>query len=170
VLRTDTKSILTVLLVGTALAASMAACGGRQGTATATPSTSSVHTMPGPVALEYMRDITRSDLKAASLLVSPSQRGMVDAIALGNGRKNSLPHMSGELSIGKISEDGDTATVSLLGKMCRSESVKSTTECIENDDPITPSPAFLVRLKRNVKSEWEVYFDLAPSGNSPTSS
>ncbi|MER7004114.1 tetratricopeptide repeat protein [Dactylosporangium sp. NPDC000555] len=127
------------------------------------------HSGSGQVALEYIRAVARGDFKAAIPLVAPNQRMILEAIALGQG-PGSLPAVTGEVSLGEVVEDGDTATVSILGKMCRTgpASAGSTsapvTDCIEDHDPKTKSPVFVVHLAREEKTGWKVVLNFAATG------
>ena len=123
---------------------------------------------PGPVALEYTRAIARGDYDAAVLLVSPNRQGILEALALGQG-PGTLPTVSGDVSVGEVVESGDSATVSVLGKMCRTETARNevtlASDCIENHDRKTDSPLFLVHLSRGKSPGWKVVFNLAVSGS-----
>jgi hypothetical protein len=166
VIQAIARRALTAWLTGALLIACVTACVDQAGTATGPTSPNAVDFGPGPVALEYMRAIARGDFKAAIPLVAPSQRAMLEAVALGQG-PNTLPKVTGEVSVGEVVEDGDSATVSILGKMCRAEAAAdgstSTpgTDCVENHDPKTDSPVFLVHLGREDAVGWKVVFNFA---------
>ncbi|MCF6476776.1 hypothetical protein FAF44_51930 [Nonomuraea sp. MG754425] len=123
------------------------------------------------MALEYTRAVARGDFKAAIPLVVPSQRVLLEAVTLGQG-PGTLPKVTGEVSLGEVLEDGDNATVSILGKMCRTEVAAEsstsapTTDCIENYDLKTDSPVFLVHLARDAATGWKVVFNLDAADNS----
>jgi len=154
---------MTALLTGALLVTGVIACGDRTSVSKSPVSRSSnvADSGSGRVALEYMRAIARGDFKAAIPLVAPSQRAILEAVALGQG-PGTLPAVTGEVSLGEVVEDGDSATVSILGKMCRTgpASAKSTSapvaDCVENHDPKTHSPVFVVHLAKDKKTGWNV--------------
>jgi hypothetical protein len=160
------RRTLTSWLTGVLLIACVTACGDQMGTTSGPTSPNAVDSGSGRVALEYTRAVARGDFEAAIPLVAPSQRVILEAIALGQGPKT-LPEVTGEVSLGEVVEDGDSATVSMLGKMCRTEvaSESSTSapvsDCIENYDPKTDSPVFLVHLAREDATGWKVVFNFA---------
>lgn len=153
-------------LTGALLLAYATGCANQSGTATEPTSAPAADSRPGPVALQYMQAIARGDLKAAIPLVATSQRAMLEAVALGQG-PDTLPKITGEVSIGDVAEKGDNATVSFLGKLCRSGAVTDGsrltpgTDCVENHDPKTKSPIFLVHLAREAAVGWKVVLNFA---------
>ncbi|MBM0277626.1 nuclear transport factor 2 family protein [Micromonospora tarensis] len=160
------RRALTAWLTGALLIACVAACGNPTGTAAEPKSSNQVDSGPGPVALEYMRAVARGDFKAAIPLVAPSQRAVLEAIALGQGPKT-LPEVTGDVSVGEVVEEGDRATVSIVGKMCRARAAAGSStstpasDCVENDDPRTKSPVFLLHLAREDATGWKVIFNFA---------
>jgi hypothetical protein len=157
------RRTMTALLTGVLLVTCVMACGDRK---SESKSPNVVDSGSGRVALEYMRAIARGDFKAAVPLVARSQRAILEAVALGQG-PGTLPEVTGEVSLGEVVEDGDSATVSILGKMCRKSpaSVKLTsapvTDCVENHDPKTDSPVFVVHLAKEEKAGWTVVLNFA---------
>jgi len=113
----------------------------------------------GRVALMYMRAIVRNDYDAALPLVASNQRDVLKALALGQG-PGTLPTLSANLKVGQVAVSGGSATVMLVGRMCRMEarrnSSKPRAECIENEDPMTDSPEFRIRMVRD--AGWKVAF------------
>ena len=159
------------LLAGALLAAGIVACGasGRPEPASHTvaapvrPSpTAAAAGDAGPVALAYLRAIIRNDYDAALPLVVPSQREIVKALALGQG-PGTLPKLSAEVAVGEVVVAGDTATVSIVGRMCRTEAHPSgpapPADCVENEDPKTDLPVFLIHLTREHAKGWKVVYD-----------
>lgn len=159
---------MTMALTAILLVAGAAACGDR---ASVSPSPRKGDSGSGQVALEYMRAVARGDFKAAIPLVAPNQRAVLEAVALGQG-PGTLPEVTGDVSVGEVVEDGDSATVSILGKMCRTGRAPATsspapvTDCIENRDPKTDSPVFLVHLAKDEKTGWNVVLNFA-AANKP---
>ncbi|WP_067135118.1 hypothetical protein [Microtetraspora malaysiensis] len=165
------RRTLTAWLTGVLLISCVTACVDQMGTTSGHTLPSAVDSGSGRVALEYTRAVARGDFQAAIPLVAPSQREILKAVALGQGPRT-LPEVTGEVSLGEVVEDGDSATVSILGKMCRTEvaSKNSTsapvTDCIENYDPKTDSPVFLVHLAREDATGWKVVFNFAAADKS----
>jgi hypothetical protein len=149
------------------LATNLAACemaGSRQ---SERPSVDHESDVAGRVALDYLHAIGRGDYDAAIPLVMPDQRDLLRAIALGNGH-GTLPRVTADLRIGKVDRSGDRATVTALGRLCRSEQVppgapQPPSECVENSDPQTDSPIFSVHLVRGDDAHWRVHYDLGAS-------
>jgi hypothetical protein len=106
-----------------------------------------------------MRAIMRNDYDAALPLVASDQREMLKALALGQG-PGTLPTLSADLEVGEVVVSGNRATVSFVGRMCRTEArrngPKPQTECIENEDPKTDSPVFRIQLVR--EADWKVAY------------
>ncbi|MEK8109729.1 hypothetical protein NKG94_45380 [Micromonospora sp. M12] len=76
--------------------------------------------------------------------------------------------------MGEVVENGNKASVSILGKMCRTEVAPRSatsappTNCIENHDPKTDSPVFLVHLAREDATGWKVIFSPAAGKPGPS--
>src|SRR4051794_25943966 len=146
----------------------MAACGADAGrepasptvTATATASAPADDPTAGRIALAYVRAIMRNDYDAALPLVASDQREMLKALALGQG-PGTLPTLTADLRVGEVAVSGNRATVSFVGRMCRTEARRRGTEpktdCIENEDAKTASPVFRIRLVQ--EAGWKVAFE-----------
>lgn len=163
------RRALTAWLTGAVLIASVAACADHTGGKSRSASPSVTASKPGPVALAYMRAIARGDFKAAIPLVAPNQRAVLQALALGQG-PGTLPTVTGDVSVGAVTEDADSATVSILGTLCRGgtsagpSTSPSGPDCIENHDPKTDSPVFLVHLARQGTAGWSVVLNFGAAG------
>lgn len=119
---------------------------------------------PGSVAVAYTTDFAAGNYDAAKTLLNPAQHGILEAIALGaRGQPGTTAH--GELAAGRRDVDGDTGIVSLIGKLCRgtgpASSPNAPPECIENSDPDTESPLFLVHLIK-LDGRWFVTYPVPP--------
>jgi len=154
---------MTTALTGVLLVACVVACGDR---AADSRSPNAADSGSGRVALAYMRAVARGDFKAAAPFVAPKQRAILEAVALGQG-PGTLPEVTGDVSVGEVVEDGDSATVSILGKLCRTGPASATsasapaTNCVENRDPKTDSPLFLVHLAKDGNTGWNVILNFA---------
>lgn len=88
--------------------------------------------------MTYMRAIMRNDYDAALPLVASNQREVLKALALGQG-PGTQPTLSADLEVGEVVVSGGSATVALVGRMCRTEArrngPKPRSERIENQDP-----------------------------------
>jgi hypothetical protein len=153
--------------VAALLAVGMVACGAdnrrpEPGSPTATAAATRPAGDPaaGRVALAYMRAIMRNDYDAALPLVASDQREMLKALALGQG-PGTLPTLRADLTVGEVAVSGNRATVSFVGRMCRTEArrrgSKPKTDCIENEDAKTASPVFRIRLVQ--EAGWKVAFE-----------
>jgi len=121
---------------------------------------------PGDVALSYMVDVARGDFTSAAQYVLPDEQGMVQALALGDG-SGVTPRVWGDVALGTVESSGDSATVTFVGRLCRSASgapgdSPPDAECIEEHDEKSSSPYFLLHLARTPSAEWRVTF--YPSG------
>lgn len=147
--------------VATVLLAATAGCGGASPGTSATTSIRATDVAPGAVALAYMRRVARGEFASAATYVVPSQRGILDALALGTGPGTS-PRVWGDVSVGRQVVSGDVATVSLVGRLCRMAAAtggrRANPECIEERDVRTSSPLFLVHLARTSSAGWRVTF------------
>ncbi len=113
---------------------------------------------PGDVALRFTELVASGDFAGAQQFVVPSQRGVLDALALG-ADTDSQAKADVKLAVGEIRTSKGSATVSLVGTLCKpSTSPAGASMCVENRDPGTANPAFLVRLERGADERWYVRF------------
>ncbi|MBO9556023.1 hypothetical protein [Cellulomonas sp.] len=148
-------------LVVMALAGCSAAPDGDTPSASAAPVTAAPGS-PGDVALRYMVDVARGDFTSAAQYVLPGEEGMVQALALGDGT-GVTPRVWGDVALGTVESSGDSATVTFVGRLCRSASgapgdSPPDAECIEEHDEKSSSPYFLLHLARTPSAEWRVTF------------
>ena len=142
------------------MAAALPGCGGATEpvatpapTATATPAPADPAV--GRVALAYLRAVMRNDYDAALPMVASEQRDVLKALALGDGT-GKRAKVTADVSVGEVVVDGDRASVSIVGRLCRRVG-GGAPDCVENDDPRTDSPMFRVSLVK--QRGWKVVYN-----------
>jgi len=144
------------------MAAALPGCGGGaqpvttpSATATATVTQAPADPEAGRVALAYLRAVLRNDYDAAVPLVASEQRQVLKALALGDwtGRR---PKVTADVEVGEVQVNGNRASVSIVGRLCRSVA-GGAPDCVKNDDPRTDSPMFRVSLVK--QRGWKVVYN-----------
>lgn len=131
-----------------AVLALMSGCGeGSGGTADNLPS-------PGQVAVAYTTALANGNFAEARGYVVVEDRGIIDALALTASKQ----HTSADVSVGLVDESGDTAVVSLVGRLCRSSPGESGDDltCVTNENSTAAPPAFTVYLERQTTGVWQI--------------
>jgi len=109
-----------------------------------------------------MAMLMAGDYEHAAKWVIPSQQGILQALALGDGE--APPGISGQLEVGGVEATGDdTATVTFVGKMCRKVPAdgkgRLEKDCVVNRDPQSKDPTFIVRLIDTGEAGWMILFE-----------
>lgn len=124
------------------------------------------------VASSYFNAVIDGDYETAAQWVVGRYRGVVQALGLGSSAGQA--EVTGDVSVGNLQLTGDTpagatATVTFVGRMCRtppsSEAAPSPQqECIDNDDPHTKLPYFIIHMVQTVDDGWRVTFPVPSQG------
>lgn len=116
---------------------------------------------PATVAEEYAGLLARGELEKAALHVVVEQREMVKALALGG--PDGPAQLTGELHVANIVSQDGRATATLVGRLCRVQpGVAAQPQCVENDDPHTVDPLFVLQLVETPGDSWQVVFGSEP--------
>lgn len=117
-------------------------------------------------AVAFTSAIARYDYEAARAYVAAAS---LEAFGYLEDAFDSLPDApdqpisrADDLSAGDEQVEGDDATVVILGKLCRPRG--SDEQCVNNSDPASTNPLFVVHLTRQ-NDTWYVYYP-RPGGRS----
>lgn len=115
---------------------------------------------PGAVATSYLHAVMEADFAAASTYVNADQRDVIKALGLSAG-PGTLEQVSGDVSVGRLDVQGETATVVFVGRLCRvsvgvaGPAASTATDCVENRDAAAQAPVFTVHLAHG-PAGWQV--------------
>lgn len=112
------------------------------------------------MAQRYIDEVVRGDYELAAQWVTPGQRGILQALALGQGAGVQL---EGDLTVADVATKGQYARATLVGQMCRTAQPTASEpdprrECIANQDPASANPRFWVDLFQTSEHGWRVAF------------
>lgn len=132
-----------------AVAALASGCG-----TTATPPRHDTAAAPRRVAVAYLDAVRAGDLATAATHVVAPDRPIVQAMGLSAGTRLSAS-VTGHVRPGSVTVRGHRAAVVFVGRMCRPTERPGVRDCVENADPHTRNPVFVVRLAER-RGRWQV--------------
>lgn len=123
-----------------------------------------VPSSPGVVARQYAVDFFSGRFNAANLDVAVSQRALMPVLSAGITPGSVSEH---NIQVGSVDITLPTADVVLTGQLCSTGSKQKLTskaKCIQNTDPHSKNPIFVVHLVK-IARKWYVNFPVPPAGS-----
>jgi hypothetical protein len=111
----------------------------------------------GQVALEYAQALFSGNFDKARALVEADSQSAFQLVRLGVDPKTLTVR---DIGIGSTAVNGDRASTTLTGTICRKDTAGAATgapeDCITNHDPSTSNPIFKVAVARQPNGKWMV--------------